>query len=123
MNRLKGYLIHLGIPALLPLMMIYYPEKLDGLFNFLASDSGINAVIVFVIILWCFLYYQFSKGFSAELKGLKFIFKSYMLFSGLFAVYYLNSVGHVSAFRDVILLTLPMWVILYFAHKDNKSNK
>lgn len=70
MNRSKAYLLYLVIPAVPYLLMIYSPETVDPIYQYLANGKGHKYVWVAILfVLLASLY--FGIVFDAKASGVK----------------------------------------------------
>ena len=70
MGRFKGYLVYLLIPAIPYLLMIYSPETIDPIFQYLAHGTGSRYVLSAFIFVFNWGIY-FGIAFDARKENIR----------------------------------------------------
>jgi len=70
MGRLNGYLVYLLIPAIPYLLMIYSPETIDPIFQYLAHGTGSRYVLTAFILVFNWSIY-FGIAFDARKENVR----------------------------------------------------
>ncbi len=100
MNRIQAYFVLLLIPAIPSLLMIYSPETIDPVFQYLVRGKGHK--YVWVVLLFVLLVsVHFGIVFDAKAIGSK---ESLIAFTK----WYLTAVGIASAFYILVFNTASL---------------
>lgn len=94
MNRIKIY-ITLLIPAIPYFLMIYYPEKIDPVFRFLASSSGVYVWAILLNAFFVSVYFGVCRDVarSGIHKNWISYIKLYFIFFGVASTILIFSIG------------------------------
>jgi len=115
MNRIKGYLVYLLIPAIPYLLMIYRPDIVDSIFQYLAHGTGYRYVwvMLIVILLWS-LHSAVTADFrSSKVRGQVIsLTKWYLMLIAIMASMYILLTQSIS-FR-ILIIGVSFSVIAFY---------
>lgn len=124
MERLKGYLAYLLIPVIPYLLMIYSPETIDPLFQYLAHGKGHKLVwvVMFSIFLVSMYFGIVADAKAREAKSKLIAFTKWYLFivAIVVSVYILlfNAASLKYAFWGVSIA-----IIIFYMYLTNSGKK
>lgn len=115
MGRLKGYLVYLLIPAIPYLYMIYSPETIAPIFQYLAHGKGSKYVLAGIIFVFNWSIY-FGIAFDARKEKVSErkikLTKLYLVLLAVVSTYFLVFLNTFTV-QNIFLANTSLIVIFY----------